>query len=263
MDGNPIFFNDVLGDKPKPKEAALIAKHVYGGMKDSKLKGGWKPSSTPIEGTDFKDGDENGLKGRLYERETKKGVTEYVYAYAGTEDLLVDGVTDVTQIAGFSKQYDKAYGITKNLSEVLGSKELTFVGHSLGGGLANYSALASDNASVTFNPAWISIASLCKKNLQNKSDEKLTNYVVFGEILDASQKAFNMTSIIPIIKEKGKTNYLFSSKTVFSGIISPWYQLYQSGKAHLINEVINQIEDVDGYNKVWNKSKNKFVVDNN
>ena len=261
MDGNPIMLNDLKGNKPKPKEAALIAKHVYGGMKDSKLKGGWKPSGSISSKTDYIEGDENGLKGRLYER-TKKGVTEYVYAYAGTEDLLVDGVTDLTQIVGFSKQYDKAYGIAKDLSIVLGSQELTFVGHSLGGGLANYSALATDNASVTFNPAWISLASLCKKNLQNKSDEKLTNYVVFGEILDASQRAIYFNSITPIIKPRGKTNYLFSSKTIFSGTLSPWYQLYQSGKAHTIDEVINQIEDVDSYNKVWNMTKNQFVVDN-
>jgi RHS repeat-associated protein len=267
MNNNPIGQNDVLGDKPTPKEAALIANHVYGGVKDSKLKGGWKPSERTIDGVDgdaLAEGNEAGLKGRLYER-TKRGVTEYVYAYAGTEDLLKDGVTDVAQVGGMSTQYNQAYQLSQDVSSAIGSNELTFVGHSLGGGLANLSALATNRASVTFNPAWLSTATLMKHGLLSKSDEKLTNYVVFGEILDASQRAIYTSQILlgqpSIIVPRGTTRYLFSGKTVFSGALGPIAQGYFSVMAHTMGEVINQIEDVEQYNRIWSSKTNNLIVD--
>lgn len=70
-----------------------MAKHVYGGMKDSKLKGGWKPSNVKVDEVVNEDPD-TGLKGKLYER-TRKGVTEYAYVYAGTEEIKQDGLHDL------------------------------------------------------------------------------------------------------------------------------------------------------------------------
>jgi hypothetical protein len=141
-------------------------------MKDSKLKGGWKPSELTVSGV--KDTDENsGLKASLYER-TRKGVTEYAYVYAGTEDIKKDGVEDLLQAFGASKQYDKAASNATKLDNHFGSKELTFVGHSLGGGLSNLSALKTDRSSITFNPAWLSKATMIKHGVYTKSAEKVT-----------------------------------------------------------------------------------------
>lgn len=249
---NPIFVMDPFGDKPKPKEAALMAKHVYGGMSDDKLKGGWKPSEIKVK--DVEDDDpKSGLKGHLYER-TRKGVTEYAYVYAGTEDVSKDGWEDVLQAFGTSKQYDIAATNATNLDNYFGSKELTFVGHSLGGGLSNLSALKTDRSSITFNPAWLSKATMLKHGVYTKSDEKITNYIIAGEILDVSQRAITAgSSLFGLIESRGTNKYLFSLSALMSakGMIN----------AHKIESVIKEIEDVDEYNKVWDKNKGKWVVD--
>ena len=70
MANNPIWNTDVLGDKPKKKEAAAIAAHVYGDKKDGILKGGWKVSDRKVDGGEYDT--EAGLKSNLYERTITK-----------------------------------------------------------------------------------------------------------------------------------------------------------------------------------------------
>ena len=71
---------------------------------------------------------QNGLQSQIYER-TKNGKTEYAYVFAGTNSLE-DILEDVTQVVGASPQYNAAIENSRILSKELGSKELTFVGHS-------------------------------------------------------------------------------------------------------------------------------------
>jgi RHS repeat-associated protein len=157
---NPIKFIDPTGEEPTPYEAALMAAHVYDGK--VQLGGGWKVSSMDVglRSRDYNN-DRTGFKSALYER-TIDGVTEYVYATAGTytgswKELKADAIANAGQaLFGNSDQYDQSIDNAKIIAKNLGDKELTFTGHSLGGGLASANAIATDKNAYTFNAAGLS-----------------------------------------------------------------------------------------------------------
>lgn len=119
-------------------------------------KSGWIVSDyeTSIQ-KDYTSFNQNGLQSTLFQRTDEKGVTEYTYVYAGTNSIE-DAVEDLTQLAGASPQYHTAIYNARTLSNELGDKELTFVGHSLGGGEAIASSIATGRAAITINPAAVS-----------------------------------------------------------------------------------------------------------
>lgn len=122
--------------EPTPKEAAAMAAHVYGDKKDDILIGGWKVSQRTFENVKLNDKD-SGFKSQIYEK-TVEGKTEYVYATAGTEDGK-DWKANALQTVGASKQHTIS---AKNAQEIASQlektgEELTFTGHSLGGGLSS------------------------------------------------------------------------------------------------------------------------------
>ena len=152
--GNPLRFIDPTGMAPTEEEAARIADHVYGTGK-VRLTGGWKVSKLRFKNVNLKD-DRSGFRSELYER-TIKGQTEYVYATAGTDfSSSEDWKNDAQQIVGCSKQYEISMQNAERLSKAIGNKELTFVGHSLGGGLAAANAFKTGRRAMTFNAAWVS-----------------------------------------------------------------------------------------------------------
>ena len=189
---NPVRFIDLKGKKPTTKEAALISKHVYGGddatatRKDLKASG-WKI----VKGVDkitknindvlFNSESDNGYKAQLYKR-TNHGHVEFVYAFAGTDDWS-DVVDDIDQyFGGTPKQYSMAVANAEILSSMLKEKygnnvDLTFVGHSLGGGEAAVASMATGFDAITFNPAAVTSDDL----LGNPSH--ITNNIALGKKL--------------------------------------------------------------------------------
>lgn len=171
------------GLRPTPHEAALMAKHVYNDKDASKIlielnKCGWKVSSFKTRITkNFTKWGQNGLQSQIYER-TIDGKTEYTYAFAGTNSLE-DGVEDIAQIIGMSPQYYTAISNAQILSEELGNSELTFVGHSLGGGEAAAASMATQRAAITFNPAAVSKITSFFGKLGSATN--VTNYIMVGE----------------------------------------------------------------------------------
>jgi uncharacterized protein RhaS with RHS repeats len=177
---NPIYFIDPDGmlAKPSPLEAAIMSKHVYGD--DVKLIGGWKVSKAG-KGLDLNN-DKSGFKSQVYER-TVKGKTEYTYATAGTEDLI-DAKQDVKQVFGSSEQYKQSVEVAGKLSDKLGSAELSYTGHSLGGGLAEANANTTGDNAITFNAAGLSVFSPGG----NKESKTTDAYIVTTDPLNAAQE---------------------------------------------------------------------------
>ena len=177
---NPIKHVDIDGEEPTTYEAALMAKHVYGD--DVKLAGGWQLSKNQNKLFNSK----SGLKSALYER-TTDGVTEYAYVTAGTQDIR-DAKEDIRQLYGASTQYRESVKNARQLNEKLSNSELTYVGHSLGGGLAAANALATDRNAITFNAAAISKDTKNALGLpKTTSKGRIFNVVVKGEIVNYLQ----------------------------------------------------------------------------
>jgi len=238
--GNPIGYRDDNGEYPTPWEAALLSKAVYGDNMDDFDLNGWKVSNAINDIPNIVlEMDATGFKSQLFERKVD-GVIEYVYVFAGTEDAK-DAAADANQLVGKSLQYSRAVENSKELSKALGDYEITFVGHSLGGGLAKVSALATGGTAITLNPAWLSPATIINEGLKNKT-AVITNYIVDGEILNASQELIRSSDI-------GK---LFLSKNGVDIKISNWalsFFFYNSIQRHSIDQVITYMKYDSSYVK--------------
>jgi RHS repeat-associated protein len=173
---------------PSGRTGALISKHVYGGKSAKEAgdvigKEGYTVSSLSIEGTTF-DNPSDGFKSQLYEANIN-GAKQYVYAFAGTEDIT-DFIQDGLQVPAMSDQYSDAVRNATLVSNAIGKDNVTFVGHSLGGGLAQAAALATDGRAMTYNPAWLSNSTIATLGL-NASNGYIHDYIMANDILNSIQ----------------------------------------------------------------------------
>ena len=180
--GNPVRLVDVDGNEPTANEVALMAIHVY---RDDNAEGylkklnalGWFISNV-ADGIklNYTQWYEKGLQSEVFER-TSNGVTEYAYVFAGTNSLE-DALEDIAQVIYFAPQYDVAILNALAISKATNGHELTFVGHSLGGGKAAAASMALGHRAITFNAAAVSPLSKFRYGLSD--DSQITNYVIIG-----------------------------------------------------------------------------------
>lgn len=188
-----------------------MAAHVYGDKTNGILIGGWQVSNSNFG---IKMNTESGLQSQVYQR-TVDGKTEYTYATAGTQDWT-DAGQDVAQVVGLSKQYSESIGNAEKLSGILGNSELTFVGHSLGGGEAALNALVTNNNAIIFNAAGVSNITKAEAGgllLPLKSESKINAVVMLTNPLNAAQKSLGL----PVANGIRITIYPTDLKSVVNG----------------------------------------------
>jgi YD repeat protein (fragment) len=211
--GNPIKLIDPNGERPTEEEAARISAHVYGTEKVT-LTGGWhlsKLNKTIGDIITLKDKD-SGFKSAIYER-TYKGKTEYVYATAGTDFTeMNDWKNNIKQIIGQSEQYDISMSNAEKISQVIGKSELTFTGHSLGGGLAAANAYKTGRSAMTFNAACVSPFTIF-----NRKFTRIDAYINWQDELHKVQRAVGL-------RADGFPHYRFNRRAIIGHSIQNFYR---------------------------------------
>jgi|GEM_PF-145211 len=228
--GNPVKLVDLDGAEPTEEEAARIAHHVY--QTDAvRLIGGWKVSNRSIQKVILNDG-KSGFKSALYERRTASGTTEYVYATAGTDITSgKDWLNNIGQIVGQSKQYALSIRNADKISEDLGGKELTFVGHSLGGGLAAANAYTTGRNALTFNAAWISPFTIA---WWNRKSVKIDAFVHIKDELNLIQQKLGVSA-------NGNRHWRFKTRSVLGHSIENFYPT----DYELVKQMLNTVEQMN------------------
>ena len=215
---NPVNLVDFNGKEPSTYEAAIMSGYVYHDKKDFSMyqnllsETEWTVSEKQTSITMNYNGiGENGLQSMLFER-TIDGVKEYVYAFAGTNSFE-DCLEDMAQLAGVAPQYSAAIGNARTLSAELGDTELTFVGHSLGGGEAAAASMATNRCAITFNRSSVSKLTQLKnglgstrnvKNVITKTLDSSGNYVMEPLSNFQNTKIFG----IPLLRTNGRTEFI-------------------------------------------------------
>jgi len=196
--GNPVNAIDPDGMRPKWREAIEMADDAYRPSK-KELLGGWIWIDPEDLGLTLPNSD--GFKSAIYGRKDDKGgYSEYVYATAGTDlTSLEDWKQNFKQLKGVSEQYRKSVETAVQIKSILGEQELTYLGHSLGGGLASANALKTGDPAITFNAAGLSVQTKQDLQLNNKAD--ITAYVVRNEIVNKSQALIGL-------RAEGRISYL-------------------------------------------------------
>jgi hypothetical protein len=114
-------------------------------------------------------------------------------------------VKDNSYYYPFGLKYAKAADNAKTIPGELGATELTYVGHSLGGGEAALNALVTDRKAITFNATGVSdITKLVEGTWKTpfKSESKIDDYIIATDPLNNIQN----NSALPNVN--GNRHYL-------------------------------------------------------
>jgi hypothetical protein len=220
-DFSPDYDDDATTNIAQPTKAEALAMSKYAYTLDAKGLdfGTWKVSKKDF-GLKLKD-DQTGYQAALFER-TINNVTQYTLAYAGTQDLNKDGLNDEMQLIGLSTSYYEAIEDAEKLSGSVGRTNAIYVGHSMGGGMAIAASMATQSNAITFNPAWVSDATI--KNNDLGKPGHIDNYIIRGEILDYLQR---QNGDLFGLHEYGNDHFQSSWKT--------WFGVEGRTWAHLID----------------------------
>lgn len=177
-------------------------KDVYG---DETITEMWDPTNIydiPDELKSILVNDNIGFKAKLYQRSVGGKVVSYCIAFAGTEDVK-DIINDIKQGVGMSAQYQAAVTLAKTAVAKL-SAPISFVGHSLGGGLASLAALVTNRPALTYNAASLSIPTMKKYNVLKSSTKQIDAYIVRNEPLNY----FQTHNYLGIPQAQGNIHYI-------------------------------------------------------
>ena len=124
---------------------------------------------------------------------------------------------------------DNAHELNSKLSD----SEITFVGHSLGGGLAAANALATNRNAITFNPAALTNDTKMNLHLPNATTKgRIFNVIVQGELVNHIQSKLGLNL-------EGGIYTLNASYLPGNNLINTALRI----KNHLIDTVIEKIKE--------------------
>lgn len=153
---------------------------------------------------------------------------DLVLAFRGTEPLsAVDWVEDVEQAFGQSEQYEQAVSLARELQIEVNQYnqdnglhgeeaiDLSFTGHSLGGGLATAAALATGEDAIVFDAAGLSSRTIENLNLDTENASAVINFNVKGDFLsdhngqmDNSTLGSELAGVVIEQRQYGETYWL-------------------------------------------------------
>lgn len=187
-------------------------------------------------GIDWWGGKDQGLDYTVF-KNNETGDT--VVSFRGTEPLSAeDWVEDAEQAFGDSEQYEQAVIMARDMQSQLDAynaenntnHQLSFTGHSLGGGLATAAALATGNEAIVFDAAGLSQGTIDANNLDVNHADKVTNFNVVGDFLsdhngqqDNTTLGGGLAGIVPETKQYGDTHWLqgVNEQANFGGWLVP------------------------------------------
>ncbi len=187
---NPILLIDPTGLEPDSLEAALMAVYSY---RDKNYNIYAKQLNDRGWNIDVNFSSKTGFKATIFSKTTEidgNKQLEYALAFAGT-DTQIKGISDIVETAndifadiqnylgvGLSVQQFQAVNTAMNLSSV--KNEITYVGHSLGGGLAALASMLTGKSAITFNPASVNGTAKWLGNLMY-GEKNITQYRTVGK----------------------------------------------------------------------------------
>lgn len=196
---------DVPPSTPIGSLAAAMAGYAYKDKKAeyySHLTGDWEVASPELKerihsytGMIFEH--DNGYKTELFVKMEGDNIVGYSLAFAGTDPISYADIRNdyVNWLNNYSDQYDMALDMSYKLHAYANvfNEEVTFIGHSLGGGLAALASMYTGRVAITFNAA--SVADVWKGYLIRyncySGTENIWNYVTDNDWLTPIQEYFN------------------------------------------------------------------------
>jgi len=164
-------------------EMAVLSQCVYHSGPCNSVWQVVNPTSIGMTQTEFEEGE--GFFARLYQHPSSN---EYVLAFRGSLEFT-DWVEDLSQMNGrATPQYLRAEKLSKSLSLYIPMLNISYTGHSLGGGLATVAALANSRQATIFNSAALHPETARKLSIPyNNANLYVDNLTVDGEIVTLVQ----------------------------------------------------------------------------
>jgi hypothetical protein len=165
------------------EECAVLSDAAYGG--NVTLPPGWSavpytvPANIPTDS----------INATLFLKST---TGQYVLAFKGTTFTIESLAADFSQTIFISKMYTQTIDLSVYMARTY--TNLTFTGHSLGGGLASLASLAAQRHAITFNAAGLSVTTLAtlpntNALIRNLRGASVDSYYIDGEALTIAQAA--------------------------------------------------------------------------
>ncbi|XOZ32429.1 RHS repeat-associated core domain-containing protein [Halomonadaceae bacterium KBTZ08] len=182
------------------KDAAQAAKLAYSDSRDNQFdeweEVGFNDKGLDTEGLGLRNSlfedSEDGYHAKLFKNESENS---YMVAYRGTDELVDWKHNGLQAMGKSSSQYDRAMTLAERAEQASGHQgaELTFTGHSLGGGLASAASEVTDKKAVTFNAAGLNPNTVTEHLGVSElpPNDKIDAYFVKGDLLSALQDPFH------------------------------------------------------------------------